>query len=346
MTSEVLSLQRSFFIGQHLESIAYGELPNHHILPLKATQSSFYLIGINLAIFTIVIYFMIFKKPTGTASDITPWGFLFYLFLLLITSSINAAAGIRFAQLAWIEHQDSPIQFFNENLNTNSVQILGNTSYILAAILAGGLLLWRCSIFYRGMRWLLCLISLGFMATTVLSLVALYESTRPSSTASRFAPTFMNTVIPSWSLSLVSNLVLSLLIVARLLWHRRNLSKAFGSGTSHATPYSNLAAIFIESAALYVVTSLIHLIMFSRGNDAHFLIFGTLVQVEVMAPQLILLRIALGRSSEPLSEQRFSTHLSFARPTVQSMESVQEAQVAYDTQAINSESFKGTLDIY
>ncbi|KIJ64176.1 hypothetical protein HYDPIDRAFT_90945 [Hydnomerulius pinastri MD-312] len=62
------------------------------------------------------------------------------------------------------------------------------------------------------------------------------------------------------------------------------------------TPYTSLAAILVESAALYGVWSFVFLILCVKGSPGQTIILTTMSQVQVIAPLLIILWIARGKA--------------------------------------------------
>ncbi|KAF8513555.1 hypothetical protein BU17DRAFT_53155 [Hysterangium stoloniferum] len=89
----------------------------------------------------------------------------------------------------------------------------------------------------------------------------------------------ITTGIPYWCLSIVFNVLVSMMICGHLLWHRHTVAKVLGK--SHTTLYATLSAMFIESAALYVVVGIIHVVLFAGESSFHNLILGVMAQVEV-----------------------------------------------------------------
>lgn len=82
-----------------------------------------------------------------------------------------------------------------------------------------------------------------------------------------------------YAISLGTNIVLTILITVRLLLYRRNLIKRFPA--EHAKHYVSLAAIIVESAALYSVFALIFLITYAVNDPVNqiFLGFASFTQV-------------------------------------------------------------------
>ncbi|KAF8523728.1 hypothetical protein BU17DRAFT_43569, partial [Hysterangium stoloniferum] len=85
--------------------------------------------------------------------------------------------------------------------------------------------------------------------------------------------------IPYWCLTIAFNVLASMMICGRLLWHRHTVAKVLGK--SHTTLYATLSAMFIKSAVLYVVVGIIHVVLFARESSYHNISLGVMAQVEV-----------------------------------------------------------------
>ncbi|KAF8575672.1 hypothetical protein K439DRAFT_725252 [Ramaria rubella] len=253
----------SLFDGAYLSAVAYG---------------------VHLAVFSITAYSLTCRPANGRIS----WPFFSYIILLLACGTINLGAGIKFAEMAWIDDRDFPggPAAFNTLMYSNKIETLGNAAYITANFLADGLLIWRCFIVYDCNYWVILVPTMAFMASTGLSMLTVFQSAQP--TASIWSKSAMVIAIPYWSLSIALNAVVSLLIVCRMLWHF--------IGPQHSALYTSVAAMFVESAAKYAITGLVYIICFARNSNVQNLVLGILCQVECMAPELIILRVAIGHA--------------------------------------------------
>jgi hypothetical protein len=91
--------------------------------------------------------------------------------------------------------------------------------------------------------------------------------------------TIQNYTVVYASTSLSLNLLLTILIVFRLVYHRYRLQKTFGH--SHGSDYTSIAAMLLESAALYALFTLLYLIPFARQSSLADVAFQALSQVQV-----------------------------------------------------------------
>ncbi|KZV84464.1 hypothetical protein EXIGLDRAFT_574250, partial [Exidia glandulosa HHB12029] len=175
-----------------------------------------------------------------------------------------------------------PPAFFLKNFNVwpNTVS---NAALLVNGLLADGLIIWRCYIIWDANRYIVAVPILVFTASAVFSMLTLWETTRPGNnpwSSIRFA-------IPYFSLRtprkvLVLNISLTALIVGRLLWHRRRLRRALRvQGSTLGRTYLGVAAMLIESAALYCLTSTALIISFAVGSNVAALAVPLLGEVMV-----------------------------------------------------------------
>jgi hypothetical protein len=144
----------------------------------------------------------------------------------------------------------------------------------------------------------------------------LYQESR----AEAYNPALASYGISYFSISLSLNVLLTLMIVTKLILHKRNLRKALGAHSSSGV-YTDLAAMLIESYALYAVAFLIYTVpwavdswvtpLFSKvlpsiqvcalslpllGAFSPRMLFSNRGYTQVIAPYLIVLRVANRRS--------------------------------------------------
>ena len=84
-----------------------------------------------------------------------------------------------------------------------------------------------------------------------------------------------------YAISLGSNIVMTVLIMARLLIYRRTITSSLGLSTEHARDYTSLGTIIIESASLYSVFAILFLITYAVNNPINqiFLVVANAAQV-------------------------------------------------------------------
>lgn len=83
------------------------------------------------------------------------------------------------------------------------------------------------------------------------------------------------------AISLSLNIILTLLIVGRIWHHERSIKVLFGRDHSHSRPYQLLRTMFIESAALLSIFSILLLVTFALGNPINQIWLGTTPAIQV-----------------------------------------------------------------
>ena len=68
------------------------------------------------------------------------------------------------------------------------------------------------------------------------------------------------------SISLSLNVTLTLMIVARLALHKRNLQEALGTSNESSGLYTAIFAMLIESCTLYAITFLLYIVPWALDN--------------------------------------------------------------------------------
>lgn len=198
--------------------------------------------------------------------------------------------------MLWIDDRNypgGPVQYQNQ-LFSNYVQLLLSSSYNVMTFMADGLLVYRCYLMYSGSgaRWIAVLPFLLYLPSTATSIIMLYQASRPQSNV--WAQTAANYGIIFWSLSSTLNVLASILIVGRIYFLKKQLNDTLGP--DHAKAYTSASAMFLESAALYAITSIIFVGTYARDNWFQNIIVPVLGQITCIAPLLIILRVAYGRA--------------------------------------------------
>ncbi|KAG2039752.1 hypothetical protein BDR03DRAFT_991702 [Suillus americanus] len=241
---------------------------------------------------------------------------LIYITTTFILSTLFMAALADFTQLAFIQYRNypgGPNAFENEMFGI-PVDTLGNVSGFLTMMLSDGLVVWRCMVIYRGCAvpmWIIMLFpGLMFTASFAVGIMFLLQVT---SNSPYFSSTNINYTVPYLSLSLALNIIISIVIVLRLLTYRHRISKVLGS--SYGTQYTSIAAMIVESAALYSAFSVAFLTLFLLNNPISAVFIQSFTQVQIIAMLLIVFRVAQGKGWSQDTMSRVMT----SRPSVQAI---------------------------
>ncbi|EED84843.1 predicted protein [Postia placenta Mad-698-R] len=111
--------------------------------------------------------------------------------------------------------------------------------------------------------------------------------------------------VPYFATTLALNIVVTILIVSRLLYHRWRLGRALGP--AYVSHYTYLAAILAESAAFYSVFSILFLVPLVLNNPLSSVFLQALSQSQTVASLVIIYYVASGKTwTETISTQATS----------------------------------------
>ncbi|KAG2068818.1 hypothetical protein BDR04DRAFT_1078945 [Suillus decipiens] len=275
---------------------------------LQGTVVSAVAYGIDVALYFMCFHLLLRQMNRTNYKKYLP--LLIYITTTFILSTLFMAALANFTQLAFIQYRNypgGPNAFENNVLMGN----LGNVCGFLIMTLSDGLVVWRCKVIYKGCMvpmWAIMLFPcLMFTASFAMGIMWLLQVATDS-------PYFsINYTIPYFSLSLALNIIITIVIVLRLLTYRYRISSALGS--SYGTQYTSIAAMIVESAALYSAFSVAFLILFNLNNPISEIFIEALTQVQITAMLLIVFRVAQGKSWSQNTMSKVMT----SRPSVQAI---------------------------
>ncbi|KAJ8083121.1 hypothetical protein PM082_008990 [Marasmius tenuissimus] len=254
-----LWFERATFVSTHLSSVGYG---------------------IHVAVFFTVTYFLLKKKMQ--------YKLLWLLFngSLFAFGTISLACSIYYNENAWVNQREYPSGPFAYLFEQQALptQTLGNTAAILASFFADATT--GCHpirlelVGYRSTGVVLYRVFLSILTTIQLAL--------PDQT--NWTPLSL----PVWIVLMILPMWLTALIAGRILYYRHELKKLMG--TEAAKVYTGVAAVVIESALPFTIISIILLGLFGDNNVAQNLFVSLMVQIECIAPEMIVLRVILGHA--------------------------------------------------
>ena len=94
--------------------------------------------------------------------------------------------------------------------------------------------------------------------------------------------------VPYYAITLSLNVLLTLMIAARLIRHSRNIRKAVGSAAGGGL-YSTVVTMLVESCALYAVNSLVVVGLVGGGRGVQYIFTPMLTHIQVRAVFYLLL---------------------------------------------------------
>lgn len=130
-----------------------------------------------------------------------------------------------------------------------------------------------------------------------MSIMSVFQSSRPD--ASLWTTTTVQFALPYFSISISLNIILTLLLVARLLYMSYSTRKTIGKEL--ASTYISIASMLVESATPYAITGLIFIITYARKSNVQNLVLPVLSQIMVshihIPSPFLFTRLQCSRSS-------------------------------------------------
>lgn len=174
---------------------------------------------------------------------------------------------------------------------SRAIDVVPSVVFALNNWLADGLLLYRCFITYSNNYWIIAFPFLIYLATYAMGIAFIFQIARPLSFELADGG-IMDFGTPYYAISLSLNIILTLMIVVRLMLHSKNVRSAMGTQTRTGGIYKAVVSMLVESCALYAVSYLLFMAPWAAGSPVSNAFFPILAETQVIAPFLIVLRVA------------------------------------------------------
>ncbi|KIJ53319.1 hypothetical protein M422DRAFT_43020 [Sphaerobolus stellatus SS14] len=287
-------LERSLYIGNAFGLILYGVL-------ICLTFHSIFLLN----------------ASTDVSQRRVRRAYTWYSIIVLVLIAIALMANVLMGQLMWIEHRNfpssgpsssgGPVGYWNANGNI-WFNIFGSAADILADFMSNALLLYRCYIVWNR-NWLIITFPLlVYLANIAMALLALVQSAAPLSNF--YQGVTVNFAIPWLALTSFFNFMVTCLIAGRIMFLSRRIDKILPAETK--VVYAGVVAILVEAAVPTTVLGIIFAVLEGRNlieSVALSILWGTFIAI---SPQLIILRVAMGRGWTDATVSQFSGNMTFA----------------------------------
>ncbi|OSC97754.1 hypothetical protein PYCCODRAFT_1418815 [Trametes coccinea BRFM310] len=183
--------------------------------------------------------------------------------------------------------------------NETNVLVGADILISLSDLLGDFVLIYRCWIVWGRNFWIVLLPFLTAVAgfSCIAEVVHLVLTIDPNAPVA--PPALVPLGLAGYALPLATNVLTTALIVARL-WHTARAAEARCRGRMAGTVRVAKAAvaIIVESGALYLAAQLVLVVLFALEHPAQAVVAVMAVQIYGIAPTLIVLRVALGISSD------------------------------------------------
>lgn len=118
-------------------------------------------------------------------------------------------------------------------------------------------------------------------------MASLYGFETASPTAGLFSKSSINFALPYFAISLSLNILLTVMIVAVMLGRKRRGREIFGD--TYGKHYTSVSTMFIESAALYSIVSILLLPTYAVQHPIYQIWFGLAPAIQVRYAFLVYL---------------------------------------------------------
>ncbi|KAF7332487.1 hypothetical protein MKEN_00130800 [Mycena kentingensis (nom. inval.)] len=251
--------------------------------------------GIYTALFAVTIYAMIFRRRQNRLRN--P-GLYVAVVAMYILSTIHVGCRWYLVKQAFIDHGQSPESTLAFILvNPAWLVITPAAALVTNTFIADCILIWRCWTVWGKSLWAIILPGLCTIGGTALGYVSVSEQARYVLNPTLDRSKFVDFATPYFSLTLVTTVICTLLIVARILLVTRSTAIALNpSGEVVNRKYSKAIEIIVESAVLYSITLIVFLPLMVQGSSKNAWPQTVLTQMTGFAPTLILARVSFGLS--------------------------------------------------
>jgi len=177
------------------------------------------------------------------------------------------------------------------------INVIFYATLFILTFLSDLLVLWRCWVIWTGSGRIIAYAVISFpalctLASFVMGTLWTLQSSQPGLSLYSKLPMAYGTSY--YIISLGINIMLTILITIRLLMYRRMVTASLSS--DHAKHYLSLAAILVESAALYSVLAIMFIVTYAINNPLNQIFLGVASAGQQIAGYLIIYRLADGRA--------------------------------------------------
>jgi len=259
--------------------------------------------GIQFSVYGTAMYFSFIRL--GRIGRLS-WVLMAYMTIVFAMSTTYVGTNIQSNVDMYINHRNDPggpLMYATLAFSTPLVLVGNNICPVISIFLTDALLIWRLHVIW-GVIWVLVLPVLMLIASTVMGILLIYTSAQPGHTFNSADAVKFGTAYFSISLSLT--VIVTLIIVARLIYLQRLVSKTLGNTSECRDHYISAWTIILESSAMYSVIGFIFLVLYNKNNPVSNIFIQLMVQVMCISSELVILRIAIGsawtaRTSEEIT---------------------------------------------
>ncbi|PPQ71932.1 hypothetical protein CVT24_007906 [Panaeolus cyanescens] len=293
------------------------DLLNEAVNLIASTTLNGLAYGVVLTLYCICIYTLVLQFIEGSRRRHIIFSGI-YITVMFACGTVYCAANARLTQLAYVNFRNfpgGPAVYALYEFNT-PISIAGATAFMMTTWMNDALLIWRLWVLYIGSRFSIPVVGfavLTYLATFAMGLVTLVESLLPNQ--SLWSAISVKFAMSYYAMTVAYTVLITALMVTRILVARRSFIKATGQ-KKHGGQYLSIVAMIIESSALYTVWGIIFLGLYIVNHPIQYVFLGTLSEVQIIAPLLIMYRVAIGKAWTAKTTQTLtSPGIEFANRT-------------------------------
>ncbi|KAF8873472.1 hypothetical protein BD779DRAFT_1451849 [Infundibulicybe gibba] len=273
--SSAVTLERYFLATDYVSGIGYG------------AQGVLYI--------TCVLFLWRQRKMQHTYTLM-----LAYMTLLFLISSIAQVAQAHRTQLVFVENRNFPggaWVYYEQSLGgvVSMVGLAANMGLLFLTELF--MVLWRCWVVWfsigRNAAYLVIVLPLLMLIVALTTgILFLFTLAHPASRIGGSRTLAWGSAY--YTLMFSSNIVVTTLIIARLIAHRRRIQTSLA--LTHAEAYTSLITMAIESAALFSIIGLACLITYGVGSPVNAPFVSASISAQQISGYLLIVRLAHGQT--------------------------------------------------
>uniref|UniRef100_A0A0W0FWN9 Uncharacterized protein n=1 Tax=Moniliophthora roreri TaxID=221103 RepID=A0A0W0FWN9_MONRR len=305
----------------------FGSTTSVLVTPMANLTVMLYVYGIYTVLFIISLHILIYQQDRPNRA--------LYIFFTIVLFSLTGAYTI--VQTFSYIHQATLFFQFTKNQDwasfwaylhhDNAKTIIFGIDQILLLCLvtmADLMLLHRCYIIWGSSKWIAFPFIFIMLSLAISEIVASAFIVIGASDTTNLAKVQLylqgNTIDTAfWLAEMGVNIILTLLTAGRIWWISQEARKHMGPAIK--TKYNTIIAIILESGILYPIfltTTAIYTLLIDPDaqNSSPFSLFIVTYQVAGIAPTLIIIRAARGKTVEHTSMNQIISSLHFASGAV------------------------------
>ncbi|KAJ7699276.1 hypothetical protein B0H17DRAFT_1006214 [Mycena rosella] len=283
-----LSLERATIVGDALSQMVFG---------------------IAISLFLQAMYLLIDGPPRRHEKRNIP--LISYTVVLFALGTVFVGMDLNSLKLMFVYNRNAPggPTAYALSQYGKPITVVPNAAAIINDWLAAGFLLYRCVVIFHLNFAIVALPILMYLGSIAMSVMVLFRESSPHSHF--WTSTTVDFGIPYYALSAALNVLITIMITTRLLLYRQALKKTLGNEHALSVPFASIASMLVESSVLYAATSILFLVPYGLKSDVSNIFIPILIQVQLLAPLLIILRVAKRRGWDKGTATANATSLMF-----------------------------------